>query len=410
MLQELTFLKLLLSDQEQYLKYYKFIEGLSFEIEIKSLLEAVASYYEEFPESTGISLDELEMYFSLHYPTLKDRDLVKVLFERLAKLELKQELVDQQLVQMIERYYAAKVVSHLAPVLDGEQSGAIDEVSEDLEKYQDTVRTLIKGGSEFVDEGLADLLDSEVTGRGLKWRLNCLNSDVGELRGGSLGHVFARVDTGKTTFLVSEGTHLVQQLEGDEILAWFNNEEKGTKVKLRLYSGLLGLSKQELVAQPLEQVEKSFEQAGGNKLKIYDDALIDISDIEKVLKTYNVRVVIIDQGDKIRFRGDGKYATHERLKAIYGKFRELAKQYDCDIITAGQADYTSQNQKWLDLVNMDSSKTGKPGELDYAIGIGKTEKGVDNLRFIHVCKNKMKDGAHGRHEAFMEAAKAQYAD
>lgn len=410
MLQELTLLKYLCQSRQHYTKYYKYVEELSFEIEIKSLLEAVDLYYQEYPDTEDIPLEDLELYFSLNFPTLKDRELVKVLLEKLEKLKLNQDLVDKQLAQLIERYYAAKIVGKLSPVLDGVETGILSDMGAEVDSFEETISTLVQEKSEFVEQDLAALLEEEVLGDGLSWRLNCLNSDVGELRGGSLGHIFARVDTGKTTFLVSEATNFASQLKDDEVIVWFNNEEKGSKVQLRIYSGLLGLSKQELVAKPAEEVEQSFKKEQGNKILLYDNALIDISDIEKVLEQHNVRLVVIDQGDKVRFRGEGKYATHERLKIIYGKFRELAKQYNCDIITAGQADYTSQNKKWLDLVNMDSSKTGKPGELDYAIGIGKIDTGVENVRFIHTCKNKMKDGAHGRHEVFMEPAIARYTD
>ena len=42
---------------------------------------------------------------------------------------------------------------------------------------------------------------------------------------------------------------------------------------------------------------------------------------------------------------------------------------------------------------MDNSKTGKPGELDYAVAIGfSPEEGKEAMRFLHLAKNKMKNG------------------
>lgn len=408
MIEDIVYLRTLLT-RGGFMTYSKYVAGLTLEDEIRYIYETISRYYEEYPDEQEITFQDLRMYFALNYPAMKDKELVTLLFDQLESLQVNPDLVNKHLANLIERHYTAKIIESLTGVLDGREYGKLPDTIEYIEAFEDSVASLNKETDEFVTTELATLLDTEVRGAGIKWRLSCLNHDIGELRGGSLGHVFARVDTGKTTFLVSEAANFAKQLVGDQVLAWFNNEEKGTKVQLRIYSGLLGLTKEELVTRQGE-AEKSFQSQGGNRIKLYDDAIIDITDIEKVLKKYNVRLVIIDQGDKVHFRGDGKYATHERLKLLYGKFRELAKQYDCDIITAGQADYMAEGKKWLNLTNMDNSKTGKPGELDYAIGIGAIFEGPENLRYIHMCKNKMNNGAHGRHEAYMEPAIAQYTD
>lgn len=408
MIEDITFLHTLLT-REGYNKYSKYVAGLTLEDETKLILDTIASYFEEYKDAQEISHSELCLHFALNYPAYKDKELIETMLTMLEHFNVKEELVDRHISKMIERHYAAKVIDGLTNVLDGKETGKLLDTHEHLESFEKAMSGIEKGDNEFVDACLNDLLEKEVKGDGLKWRLDCLNKDIGDLRGGSLGHIFARVDTGKTTFLVSEATHFAEQLEGDEVILWFNNEEKGSKVQLRIFSGMLGLSKDELVTHA-EKVELKFKEVGGDRIKLYDSALIDIQDIEKMLKKHNVRLVVIDQGDKIKFRGDGKYAEHERLKALYGKFRELAKQYDCDIITAGQADMQAHGRKWLELTNMDNSKTGKPGELDYAIGIGKIFGGVENVRFVNVCKNKMKDGAHGKHEVLMTPAIARYTD
>ena len=58
---------------------------------------------------------------------------------------------------------------------------------------------------------------------------------------------------------------------------------------------------------------------------------------------------------------------------------------------------------------MDNSKTGKPGELDYAIGIGVQDQASDT-RYISIVRNKLKDGAHGKHTVILNASKARYMD
>ena len=132
------------------------------------------------------------------------------------------------------------------------------------------------------------------------------------------------------------------------------------------------------------------------------------------MNSFKVRMVVIDQGDKVKFGGDGNFSTVERLKVLYGKFRELAKKYDIPVITVGQASAEAENVKWLSLNHMDFSKTGKPGELDWAIGIGKLQKDVDNgiesVRYISLAKNKMRTGKHSRTSVYFNSDCALYLD
>jgi replicative DNA helicase len=408
-MEELLVLKVLLN-KESYVKYKKYIDKINFENEPKAIYEIIGMYFAEYPEIQDISVDELKTYFYIKYPVLRTRESYGILFENLDTLEItNQDLFSTTMKNLIEKFYASDIIDHLTKVLSGAEYGVLKNIEPKLKEFTSFCETK-EDASPFVEDGLDSLLASEVLNAGLKWRLDCLNHDVGDLRGGSLGHVYARPDTGKTSFFASEISHLAKQLQDGEIIAWFNNEERGSKVKLRVYSSLLNKTKEEIAEDP-DAAEKVFKEKLGDRIKIYDSAIITISDIEVILKQYNVRVLVIDQGDKIKFRGDKDMAQHERLKRLYGIFRELAKEYNCDIITAGQASAAGEGQRWLTLDMMDNSKTGKPGELDYAIGIGfSNEEGKEAMRFIHLAKNKMKNGVHGRHFVRFDALRARYSD
>lgn len=408
-MEELLLLKILLN-KEEYLKYCKYLDTINLENEPKAILNCIGSYYEEYPDTLTISLDELKTYFYMKYPLLKTKDSYDIIFNNIENLEINnKDLLDKTLSNLIERYFASDIIESLTQVLSGSRYGLLPGIEDKLKEFY-SVSELKEEASPFVESSLADLLHDEVTSDGLKWRLPCLNQDIGDLRGGSLGHVYARPDTGKTSFFANEVTFFAEQLKDDEIIAWFNNEEKGTKVKLRNYSSLLNKTKEDIAKTP-EACESEFKMLGGDRIKIYDSALITTTDIEVILKQYNVRVLVIDQGDKVKFRGDNDMAQHERLKRLYGIFRELAKDYNCDIITAGQASASGEGQQWLGLDMMDNSKTGKPGELDYAVAIGfNTDEGKETMRFIHIAKNKMKNGVHGKHIVRFDALRARYKD
>lgn len=403
-------------EKNNFDKYYKYISKLNFERETKNFLNTVKEYFKEYPETLHIKVEDLLIFFSVKHPVLKRNTVYQDYLTKLGSMDINQEVLKENLNNLLEKYYASEIVFSLTEVLDGNTFGVLDEVKAKIDEFEENKIKMADDNEHlFVNCTLADLLEEEVRKPGLQWRLDCLNQDIGELRGGTLGHVFARVDTGKTSFLVSEVTHFASQLGPDEVILWFNNEEKGTRVQLRIYQAVLNCSKDQLLAYSSD-AERTFRDRGGDKIRIYDKAPISIDDIESVIAGSNkkVRLIVIDQGDKIKFSGDRDMSSVEKLKVLYGRFRELAKVHGCDILTVGQASAQVQGKKWLDTDHMDNSKTGKPGELDYAIGIGRSYENMgtalDDMRYIHVCKNKMKDGVHGRHEVFLNTATAIYRD
>lgn len=407
-------LVLFLLSKENFDKYFKFIFELNLELETKNFLKTIQEYFSEYPDKEVLSVEELLVFFSVKHPILKKRTSYSAYLERLGSTEIDNKVLEENLNHFLEKYFASEMVFKLTEVLDGDSYSVLDEVQEMLSEFNERKVKLNKDEDQlFVKSNLTELLQEEVHEAGLRWRLSCLNESIGELRGGSLGHVFARVDTGKTSFIVSEVSNFASQLKDDEVILWCNNEEKGKRVLFRIYQSVLKCNKTDLINYPTD-AEEEFTKLGGHKIKIYDQAIITVEDIEQLMKTYNVRLLVIDQGDKVRFSGDRDMSTVDRLKAVYGKFRELAKSYDCDVIAVGQASASAEGLKWLKTSDMDNSKTGKPGELDYAIGIGKSFDDVDNpvcsIRYISLCKNKMNEGKHGRYEVVFNASCALYTD
>src|SRR5512139_772261 len=101
--------------------------------------------------------------------------------------------------------------------------------------------------SPFVTTSLTELFDDACQHQGLRWRLTTLNQSLGSLRKGDFGFIFARPETGKTTFLASEASHFATQLTPDLGPGiWFNNEEQHKKVMLRIIQATLGITMQEL--------------------------------------------------------------------------------------------------------------------------------------------------------------------
>lgn len=268
---------------------------------------------------------------------------------------------------------------------------------------------------EFVSDSLTALVDAAVSTPGLRWRLSTLNRMLGSLRKGNFGFVFARPETGKTTFLASEVSFMCSQL-GDDAgpIVWLANEEPGANVKLRIYQAWFGIDMATLLSD-VPKWEALFIKESRGKLKVLDRATISKQTVEKLCKKFNPSLLIADQLDKITgFENDREDL---RLGSIYQWARELAKMY-CPTIGICQADGTGEGVKWLTMGHVANAKTAKQAEADFILGIGKQNAdGYESIRYLHLSKNKLLGDSdtepefrHGKLECLIKPEIARYVD
>jgi len=240
---------------------------------------------------------------------------------------------------------------------------------------------------------------------------------LGSIRGGDFGFIFARPETGKTTFLASETTYMAEQLS-DEVgpILWLNNEEAGAKVKIRCYQAALGATLAAINSNPAGAQKAFIDKTKGKLLLLNPKGSISKRMVEKLVEQYRPSLVLYDQIDKVvGFNNDREDL---RLGAIYQWARELGITYDFPSIAVCQADGTGEGQKWLTMGNVANAKTAKQAEADWILGIGKTpDIGYENLRYLHASKNKLagdpdSDASlrHGRKEVLIRADIARYVD
>lgn len=268
---------------------------------------------------------------------------------------------------------------------------------------------------EFVSDDLESLVNDTVKQPGLRWRLNSLNRMMGSLRKGDFGFVFARPETGKTTFLASEITHMASQLKDDDgPILFINNEEQGNKVKLRMFQAAGGLNLTQLLSDK-ENAQSIFNEVTKGKIKQPPTGTFTKNQIEHLCKLLNPSLIIFDQIDKIQgFKADRDDLL---LGAIYQWARTLAINY-CPIIAVCQADGSGEGVKWLTMSHVANAKTSKQAEADWILGIGKVnDPGYENIRYLHLSKNKLMGDddtdpnlRHGRMEVLIDPSIARYKD
>lgn len=379
----------LLLNKDLYNSYIKIIDinGLkgSYPVIYKLFLALIKLH--ELTDKKENTPKDLETVFMSLYPQENPRE-TEIIFRRLetdGSLANKDLLVSY-LKDSKARLLAYEIGKTAVAVADGAVApealkDALMTVLDDLEAEQKKIDV------EFVSDDLEILYNHQVKEQGLRWRLNSLNKSLGSLRKGDFGFIFARPETGKTTFLASETSYMASCLTDDQgPILWINNEEQGEKVMLRCYQAALDLTIPEL-AKNLPENREKFQAMIKGKIKLFDNPGISYQEIERLTDNLQPSLIVIDQIDKVK----GFDADRDDLKlgVIYQWGRELAKKH-CPVIGICQADGTGEGVKALTMSHVANAKTSKQAEADFILGIGKSHsKDEEFIRYFNISKNKL---------------------
>jgi len=356
------------------------------------------------------TVDDLELKFFSEYPFLKssEKEMFSGIFEQLRKVHADEARVEEFMKKQRDMVQAHRIAELSLEVTEGRKE-FIDLLSHVSTLDADAP---VEEEIEFVSDDLEELYNNLVVTQGLRWRLPCLNKALGSLRKGDFGFVFARPETGKTSFLASEATYMAEQT--DRPILWFNNEEQGEKVMMRCVQASLGMTEGEY-KNDLKKYRQAFHDKTKRNIKIVDNASIHKTYVEKVCKAIEPSLIIFDQIDKIK--GFDESRTDLTLGAIYQWARELAKTY-APVIAVCQADGTGEGVKWLTMGHVANAKTSKQAEADWILGIGKSnQEGLEYVRHLNISKNKLvgdedsiPELRHGKMDVIIKPEVARYED
>lgn len=399
-----------------YINYNKYISYINIDKAFKELYilyQTLKHLHKQFPD-TNKTVDELEATVSVLYPAMPSSEAAAIgdLCATLRSVEVSDAVVGELLTSIKKRETARKLALDSLNFSEGrlEESELLRSWSE----FEDAkgVEALLSTSRNFVTDDLYSLRDHTIRSGGLYWPLTTLNLSLGPLRKGDFGFVFARPETGKTTFLAHACTHMATQAEAP--ILWFNNEEQGEKVRVRTYQACLGFTTDELF-RDIERNQLEYRRLTGERVRIYDDASIHRRDVEALVTEMAPALVIFDQIDKIKgFDADRPDLVFGR---IYQWARELAKTY-CPIIGTCQSDGSGEGVKWLTMSHVAEAKTSKQAEADWILGIGRSnEAGTESVRHFNISKNKLMGDEktdpelrHGRFDVFIRPQQARYED
>jgi len=275
----------------------------------------------------------------------------------------------------------------------------------DIAKLMDRVTNNSMEGHEtftIVKDTFEELMESTSKPPEFLFGVPTLEEHLSGMNRGDFGIIFARPEVGKTSFC----SHLVAQYlaQGKKVHYWAN-EELAKKVKLRITTAFFGVDKYTL-AENKHDYKETYDSVIGSNLVVIDSVGTDITELGSFTALNKPDVILIDQLDKVKIGGDFGRGD-ERLKELYVSGRELAKRNDCLVWAVSQANYEAHQREIIDFSMMDNSRTGKAGEADVILGIGKGLGVEDNTRFLTISKNKV-NGWHGTAHAFLDIATGKY--
>ena len=299
---------------------------------------------------------------------------------------------------VIEKLWVQETCREIAQLSLNASEGSMDVMAKIYEKIEQIKVGLVEEDDlgDPVTDDIYELLASASDAARWPFNIETLSRHVYGIGPSEFAIVFARPETGKSSFGVSLAAAPGGWCQQGARVLMLGNEESMKRTRLRAIQAWNGWEPKEVEASPEEAVARF--AAIKDRFIMKDVQEWDFTKVDRYITRFKPDIVIIDQLDKVNI--DGTYnSSHEKLREVYRRAREMAKRHECALIAVSQASADAAGRTRLDFSMMENSKTGKAAEADLIIGIGKhgqdaSEDEPDTMRFLNVSKNKL-SGYHG---------------
>lgn len=388
------------------------------------MLDALRAYYKEFPDTKVLPHDVFDGWateFKFKHLADDKKSLLKLQL-RAMREPVPAEAEQGMIEKLLELELATSAVSKIVQWNAGGEFSLRDELTAIAEGITDRMDR--RARLPLVKETPEELMGMDEHDIGIHFRLPCLSRNLRPLRGGDFGIYAMRPDAGKTTFLTSESSHWITQLDNvwpgqNRTGIWLNNEGPGKRIKQRWYQSLLNATIPEMVEWAKDgSLRKRIEVAMGgdiHRMQFYDIHGFNSGEVEGIIKETNPGFVIFDMIDNITFTGgliNGGQRTDQMLEAMYGGARNWAVKYDFAGVATSQISAEGEGIQYPPQSALKDSKTGKQGACDFIIMGGKlNDPSMERFRYMGTPKNKLHRAGGKRdvrQEVMFDAERARF--
>ncbi|MCP4342904.1 MAG: AAA family ATPase [Desulfobulbaceae bacterium] len=405
-----------MATREGFDKMYSAIPLDALEPKTKTLVSDIKRYYDAYTTDESIDFVKFRDSFQRWHPQLDEAGL-EYYDKILNHVEINVDDVSRSVLinSMLELRLATDAQRLLHMYNEGEEVSIIHDLLNLAELAVSATQR--KTSDNWIKPDMDSLIESMDIKHGLTWRLDYLNERLRPLVPGDMVLVAGRPDTGKTTFISDNVTHMSPQVDTRPIL-WLNNEGPGTRIVSRLIQSALAIDTDQMKEMHSTGILKqAYADAIGEMDRI---RVIDIHDywnwqVEELIEAHKPKLVVADMIDNIKFSGmnmhDGA-RTDQILESMYQWYRRMAVKHNFVAMSTSQISADGQGQKWPTMDMLKDSKTGKQGALDMQIMIGMSDKPAEEYyRYIGTPKNKLGKpgkGSYVRHEVRFDNSQARY--
>jgi replicative DNA helicase len=379
----------------------RFVPKSALDLKTQTIIEDMRAFLAE-SEAPEVSIDPFYLWFCMRHPTLntEQQGLYKALLTRVLTEPVDPETERGILPRLLDAEYANKVADVLQRFNEGDEIDLTESLRSLSDAHEKDVGKKVKIPE--VQDGIESILQDDKDDRGLRWRLDCLNTVMRPLRGGDFIVLAARPDKGKTTTISSEITYMAAQFNayygvdhGRSVL-WMNNEGPGKRIVQRVYQSALNCTVSDLIklSNAGTLADAYAAATDGTPIRIMDIHGFWNYEVEDILKRVKPGLVVFDMVDNIRFGGEaanGGQRTDQLLESMYQWARILGVKYDCPTIATSQISGDGDGLQYPTQPMLKDSKTGKQGAADVIITLGAVnDPFYANSRFIGITKSKLR--------------------
>ncbi len=294
----------LFTDKDIYNNYKKYIKTKLLGDVHKEFLESFSTYFGKF-EHDKVDAEQFLLWFVQSYKSDCDDSVVALYataWDNIKKADT--GVVQDLLLKFNEEAIKDALQEHIEL-----EKFDTDKIMNLCKKHEDMKLSLV--GSKYdkykFEMDLAKAIEATDRSNGLQWRLNCLNNSLGHLVRGDLIFVFGYVDTGKTKFLISEITHMAQQLTEGKVL-YLNNEESNEKLLKDLHCATLRrtLDAVEANGDLAKEHYKRLMHGDENRIQLFKAEELGVGDFAAMAEVYKPKLMVVDLVNNIAKQGDNR--------------------------------------------------------------------------------------------------------